>query len=664
MGIAALDWASIVVYLLIMMAIAVFFSKFMKGSKDFFTGGRKIPWWVAGISLYMGLFSAWTFSGAASLVYRTGWFGMLYFATWPLAFFIGFWLAGVRYRRSRVVSPIEYVETRFNRTTHKVLSFLFAASLLYWPIQHMAALGKMIGPLLVPGSETAIILTIIVVAILVLIYTYSGGLWAVVVTDAVQSFMLLGVVIVLLCVIIVKHPGLFEGLPSFTIHAPESESSYDTWFLLACIMQGVFGAAMGDRAQRYYSVRDEKAVLKLGILTTVLFAAGPVFFGLIPFLGTVVWPDPSTIPAFAGLKNPQEGVYIAMAAKYLPPGILGMFVAAMLAATMSATDTCWNTASAIVSIDIYKKTFRPKADDRKVMKVGRIAIIFFFFIAVAGSLGITVKGIKLDIIGITIGLLTGVAVSIPLMLGLVVRRVSRWAAVGAVVVGTLAAVVCSDLSIFGPVHILGFMKYPFGFRIMFIISISMAVYLLSLPLGRLGRNHAAAAALSVSVAVGAWFFFLFLNKNPALSWDTVFGGAAPPIDSGSPGHFVIAMTIAAAAFGGLTYFFCRLYSRDIGKPDPGVDEFFELLKKPIDVEKEVGDESQTGVTYYFVGIIVLFLAFISLALLIFPSARTEPAINIGLSVILLGLGLVIMRGGKGIMAEIRKRAASVSKVEE
>ena len=76
-----LDIMSIIVYLIIMMAIAVFFSKFMKGEKDFFTGGRKIHWWIAGISLYMGLFSAWTFSGAASLVYRTGWYGLIYFAT-------------------------------------------------------------------------------------------------------------------------------------------------------------------------------------------------------------------------------------------------------------------------------------------------------------------------------------------------------------------------------------------------------------------------------------------------------------------------------------------------------------------------------------------------------------------------------------------------------
>ena len=208
MGLHPLDWLSVVVYLVIMVAIAIFFSRYMKGAKDFFAGGRRIPWWVAGISLYMGLFSAWTFSGAASLVYRTGWYGLIYFATWPIGFFIGFMLAGVRCRRSRVVSPIEYVETRFNRATHRTLSIVFAISLLYWPIQHMAALGKMVGPMISPGSETAIVIAILVIATLVLLYTYSGGLWAVCVTDAVQSFLVVGIVVVMNRTVHTEQPAL------------------------------------------------------------------------------------------------------------------------------------------------------------------------------------------------------------------------------------------------------------------------------------------------------------------------------------------------------------------------------------------------------------------------------------------------------------------------
>jgi Na+/proline symporter len=656
MGIHILDGVSIFIYLMIMATIAVFFSKYMKGAKDFFAGGRRIPWWVAGISLYMGLFSSWTFSGAASLVYRTGWYGLLYFATWPIGFFIGFMLAGKRCRRSRVISPVEYIETRFNRTTHTALSVLFGISLLYWPIQHMASLGKMVGPMLFPGSKIAISITILVVATIVLIYTFSGGLWAVCVTDAVQSFLLVGTVAVMIMVIFWETPEIFNKLPSFTFHAPSSEPNYDFPYLFAYIMQGIFAAAMGDRAQRYYSVRDEKAVLKLGLLTTALFAAGPILFGLIPFLGKVVWPDPSMIPGFAGLPNPQEGVFIAMAARYLPPGILGMFIAAMLAATMSATDTCWNTASAIFSIDLYKKIFKPDATDRHVLKIGRIAIVFFFIVAVAGALTITAKGIKLDIIGITVGILAGVAVSIPLSFGIVIRNVSRWAGLGAVVMGTLAAIVSSDLSIFGPFHIFGFMKYPFGFRIFFIIGITLCVFLLSRPMGRLGRNRLAAIIVSCFTSVGFWLFFLFFNTNQSLSWGLIFGKVKPTPYVVSSGGYFAAMCVTSLAFGCLTYLFFRIYSRDIGKPEPDVDAFFRLVKTPINAEKEVGDEKETATVYPFVGIIVLGLAFMVLVLLLFPAGRVKPVINITLAAILVVIGLSIIRGGKSLLRNIKNKS--------
>ncbi|MCD4656622.1 MAG: hypothetical protein K8S87_03660, partial [Planctomycetes bacterium] len=319
----------------------------------------------------------------------------------------------------------------------------------------------------------------------------------------------------------------------------------------------------------------------------------------------------------------------------------------MLAATMSATDTCWNTASAIVSVDIFKKMFKPKATDKEIMKIGRIAIIVFFIVAIAGSIGITYYEVRLDIIGITVGILASVAVSVPIALGLVVRRISRWAGVGAVVIGTLAAITCSNLEDFGALHIFGFMKFSFGNTIFFVIGITLVVFLLSIPMGRLGKNLIATIISSVFVTVGLWVFFLFMNTNPALSWDTVLGNTLVAKEAGSPILFFIAMTISAVAFGVLFYVFCRLFASDLDKPEPEVDKFFKLLKTPIDVKKEVGDESQTVTAYFFVGIIVLILAAMTLLLLLFPAGHDKPAVNLILAGILTVMGLGIMWGGRG-----------------
>ena len=125
-GLPAVDYLVIGIYLVLMLGIGFYFSRFMKGGKDFFIGGNLIPWWVSGISLYMTMFSAWTFTGGASFVYQTSWFGLLYFATWGTSFLIGFLMSAKRWRRTRVTSPVEYIETRFNKSTHLFFSLYLA----------------------------------------------------------------------------------------------------------------------------------------------------------------------------------------------------------------------------------------------------------------------------------------------------------------------------------------------------------------------------------------------------------------------------------------------------------------------------------------------------------------------------------------------------------
>ena len=198
MGVSIVDYIAIIFYLLMIVGLGVYFSKFMKGSKDFFVGGNMIPWWAAGVSLYMTGFSAWMFTGAASFIYNTGWFGILYLVSQPLSFFFGFLFTARPWRRSRISSPVEYIKGRFNRTTQLLLSIMMALSLMYWPAHHLASLSKISAPTLFPGSMAAIDIMIVVFGILVLIYTFSGGLWAVCVTDVVQFLILIVVCAVVL----------------------------------------------------------------------------------------------------------------------------------------------------------------------------------------------------------------------------------------------------------------------------------------------------------------------------------------------------------------------------------------------------------------------------------------------------------------------------------
>ena len=200
-GLTAADYAVVGLYLLAVLGAGFWFAKLTKGGKDFFVGGNRIPWWAAGVSLYMTTFSAWMFTGAASFVYNTGWFGFLYFAVKPAGFVVGFLLAAVRWRRARITSPVEYIEERYNHTTRLVLSIVLVLSMMYWPGQHLASVAKISAPALFPGVPFAVDGLILFFGAFVLLYTVAGGIWAVSMTDVLQFIVLVSVCLVLLIAI-------------------------------------------------------------------------------------------------------------------------------------------------------------------------------------------------------------------------------------------------------------------------------------------------------------------------------------------------------------------------------------------------------------------------------------------------------------------------------
>ena len=136
---------------------------------------------------------------------------------------------------------------------------------------------------------------------------------------------------------------------------------YDEWYLIGLLVSNVFGYSVGEKAQRFYSVKNEKEATKVGNVATLLIMTGPILFGIPPLIARVLWPDISLMEFFQNIAKPDENVYIAVVLKYMPAGMVGIFLSAMMAASMSAMDSAWNTVSAIVSVDIFKTILHPKA---------------------------------------------------------------------------------------------------------------------------------------------------------------------------------------------------------------------------------------------------------------------------------------------------------------
>lgn len=637
-GLPAVDYLVIVAYFILMLGIGFYFTRFMKGGKDFFIGGNLIPWWVSGISLYMTMFSAWTFTGGASFVYHTGWFGLLYFATWGISFFVGFLLSAKRWRRTRITSPVEYIQTRFNRPTHLFFSMYLALAMLYWPAHHLASLSKICAPTLFPGSMAAIDVMIVAVGVTIMVYTFLGGLWAVSITDVVQFLILIVVCVVLIPAIFLSGEFASTGdvlhrIPALTFHhVLPDRTLFDHWYLIGLLVANVFGNAVGDKAQRYYSVRDEKAAMKVGYLTFGLFLTAPLLFGIPPLVGKVLWPDIAALDHFSGVTKPDENIFIAVVLRYMPAGIVGFFLSAMMAASMSSMSGVWNTVSSIISVDIYKNRFRPDASERATLLVGRISVFVFACIAIAMALIIIHSEYGVFSFSNIFFGLTGVPIAIPMLFGILTPKISRWSAMASVIAGVLMASVARFA-----------LHYSLGQQFLITVMVTVLFIVLSNPLGRLYNvRRGYASVVSLSLGVGLYFFCLVANNNVGLSP----GNLTDALQAGRVEFLLSAhfwLMASALTFVVLCYRFAALFGRDLKGSQDEVCQFFNKLERPIDVEKEVVSAgARESNMFPLVCWMAVGLSGVSLLMLIAPEARTSIGINLGISGLLLvtGLGMI------------------------
>ena len=434
------DLVVVFTYFLIIMGIGLFFMRVNKGGKEFFTGGSMIPWWMSGISLYMGNFSAWLFTGAAGFAYTTGWFATLYFAGSPIAYLIGSSLTAAKWRRTRSISPLEYTVTRFNITTQQFLSWVIATNFTLSAGVQLASTCKLFAPII--GIDlTAIVLMI---GFIVMLHNFLGGLWGDMAMDVVQGVILVGITFIVMPLSLNLIGGigtLFDKLPPLSFDHTYNNVHYTEHWLLSILIITTIGFASGG-AQRFYSVKDEKSAKRVGKMAAALALCTPLVFGIPPLVAKIYWPDLSQVEFFKPYlaTNPQDLVMVGLVLKLLPHGLIGVFIAAMLAATMTTLSTVYNMVSSIVSHDIYKGVFRPNLTDKQLLKAGRITAMTIGMIVM--TLAVFFVKSKFGIFNLMQAFFTlfNVPVIVPLAFGLIFRRVPKWSAVGAITWGLIVGV--------------------------------------------------------------------------------------------------------------------------------------------------------------------------------------------------------------------------------
>ncbi|MGD2182335.1 sodium:solute symporter family protein [Lusitaniella coriacea] len=394
-----IDWAIVLVYLILTMGIGLYLSR--RGSKslvDFFVSGRSLPWWLAGTSMAATTFSIDTPLYVAGVVGSRGIMGNWEWWCFGISHIIMVYIFAKMWRRSEVVTDAELTELRYGGSTAAILrgvkAFLFAVPINCIAIGYaMLAAVKVVEGLNIwetlgiAADENLKFLSVVGVSVLVLIYAGFAGLWGVVATDFIQFILaLFGAIAVALFTLNSPEVGGIRAL----LPKVQEITEFDvlsflplnwnfTWNDAAGITGTVFAASMllqwwswrrsdggGEFIQRLIAAKDEAAAEKSAWLFNILnYVVRTWPWIIVALVAIAVYPD----------LGDRELGYPKLMLDFLPPAMLGLVVASLLAAFMSTVSTSINWGASFITNDLYLRFFKPDAEQGELVLVGRIASI-------------------------------------------------------------------------------------------------------------------------------------------------------------------------------------------------------------------------------------------------------------------------------------------------
>jgi len=405
-----LDFITIILFTLGILFSGILFSKSGRNVKNFFSAGGVVPWPMAGLSLFMGFFSAGTFVVWGSIAYSSGWVAVTIQWTMCLAgLLVGLFIAG-KWRKTGALTAAEYISSRLGESTQKTYTILFLAVSLFTTGSFLYPVGK----ILEVSTGLPLYICIILIGLISILYVAAGGLRAVVVTDVLQFVILFAAVLIVIPLAFQRVGGIHNWISSVPETFFRPVNGVYTWgFMIAyCLYNAVFIGGNWAYVQRYTSVKDPASARKVGLLFAGLYVFCPILWMLPPMIFRVV------NPSLEGFGD--EGAYLLMCKEVLPAGLLGLMIGGMIFATASSLNATLNISSAVFTNDIYKR-IRPSSSEAALMRVARISTVMFGLLAVVVALLIPSFGGVVNVV-ISIGALTGVPLYLPVIWSLFSKK--------------------------------------------------------------------------------------------------------------------------------------------------------------------------------------------------------------------------------------------------
>lgn len=431
------DYGIILAYLAFTLAIGFWLSRRISSDADYFLAGRRLPWWAIGMSLVATDIGGTDVIGVGGAAYSHGlavgnfeWIGcvpaMLVAA---FVFMPFFWRIGI-------YTIPEYLERRYNASVRAALACCWLVFMACNLGVMLLASGKFLKELVGWELERSIVVT----AVLVGIYTVSGGLAAVVYTDVLQCIIMIVGCLLVVVLGIVDLGGIdrfragIQALDRTSLVLPADTATPFPWtgilFGLAFILSPAYWIGNQAIVQRAFGAKS-------AFEAKAAYVWGALLKNVIPLIIAV--PGLIALVRYPTLEDADQAIP-RLVAEILPSGARGLFMAAFLAALMSSVDSYLNSAATMLTRDLYQRFLHRAATERQLLNVGRVTTIGLVIWAIFfANILMHVRGGIYAIFQTLMSFFQGPALAV-LMCGLFWRRATGKAAFTAFLGGVLMAV--------------------------------------------------------------------------------------------------------------------------------------------------------------------------------------------------------------------------------
>ncbi|MCH2183728.1 MAG: sodium:solute symporter [Mariniblastus sp.] len=451
-----LNMSVVVVYLVGIVFIGVYFTARNRTTDDYFRGGKSIPWWAAGCSIFATMLSSITYMAVPAKAFAQDWVYACGSAMILLVAPIAVYVALPFFRRIDATSAYEYLERRFNLLARLIGSASFSLFHVFrmGVVLALAALALASVTPLTPAQ------CVLVMGALSIIYCTLGGIEAVIWTDTIQTFVLfIGALACLLFAWYGSAPGSLDmAIASQKFHLVNWEFGSGSFMIMAIwvVVLGGLGQNVAsytaDQAvvQRYMTTRTERQAARSIWLNGLLAVpAALIFFGM----GTAFWMFYRTHPDRLDPTIATDRIMPLFISQELPIGLAGLVVAGIFAAAQSTVSTSMNSGATTIVTDFVKRLNLVRSD-RASLWVARVLTLAMGVLGTWAGLLFVDPSIKslfdqfIGILGMFLGVLAGL-----FALGATTRRAngvgSLIGALVAMAVMTSIVLAAQDQRVFG-----------------------------------------------------------------------------------------------------------------------------------------------------------------------------------------------------------------------